>query len=110
MGKRLEQALAEQDEIEAAAADHADQPIPPHVKVSRPNRALSRVLQVRLDPDEFEAIERIAAERGLPASTVARERLLAMIAEDQADDLDVAAQVAAAADRIKELVARGVRT
>lgn len=95
---------------EAAAAEEArgqdqDAPLPPHVKVTRGNPR-SRVLQVRLNPEEFEAVERIAAERGLPASTVARERLLQMIAEDQADDLDVAAQVAAAADRIKELVGR----
>lgn len=106
MSKRLEQALAEQDEIEAGEADQTDRPTPPHVKVSRPNRARSRVLQVRLTPEEFDAVERIAADRGLPASTVARERLLAMIAEDAATDMDVAAQLTAAADRIKELVGR----
>jgi hypothetical protein len=69
-----------------AAEDAPDEddgsPLPAHVEVSRPNRARSKVLQVRLNPDEFDAVERIAAGRGLPMSTVARERLLQMIAED----------------------------
>lgn len=39
MGKRLEQALAEADEIKAAEADQTDRPLPPHVKVTRPGRA-----------------------------------------------------------------------
>lgn len=95
---------------EAAAAEAArgqDQgaPLPAHVKVTRGNPR-SRVLQVRLNPEEFEAVERIAAARGLPASTVARERLLQMIVDEESADTDVAAQVAAAADRIKELVGR----
>ena len=65
-------------EAEAGEADQADRPIPPHVKVSRPNQTRSKVLQVRLSPAEFEAIERIAQQRGLPSSTVAREQLLAL--------------------------------
>lgn len=97
---------AEADAIEAAEADQTDRPLPPDVTVSRPNLSRSKVLQVRLNPGEFEAVERIAAARGLPASTVARERLLQIIAEDAASDADVAAQLAAAADRIKDLVAR----
>lgn len=81
MGKRLEQALAEADEIEAAEATAGpDAPIPAHVKVSRPGRARSRVLQVRLNPDEYEALEAMAERRGLPVSTVARDHLLRLIA------------------------------
>lgn len=79
MGKRLEQALAEADEIEAAEADQTDRPLPPHVKVSRPGRARSKVLQVRLNPDEMDALEEIAARRELPVSTIAREHLLGLI-------------------------------
>lgn len=71
---------------EEAAYDDEDDgaPLPPDVKVSRPNRARSKVLQVRLNPDEMEAVERIAARRELPPSTVAREWLLRMVAEDKA--------------------------
>ncbi len=90
MGKRLEQALAEADEIEAAEADQTDRPTPPHVKVSRPGRARSKVLQVRLNPEEFEAIEQIAKRRGLPSSTVAREQLLKLIAESEFEPSDLA--------------------
>ena len=95
-------------EAAAAEAFEEDQsvPYPDHVKISRPNRARSRVLQVRLNPEEFEAIERIAAARALPASTVARERLLAMIREDEASQADVAAQLVVVADQIRAFAAR----
>lgn len=70
-------------EAEAGESDQSARPLPDHVKVSRPGRARSRVLQVRLNPDEMEAVERIAAQRDLPPSTVARDWLLRMIAQDQ---------------------------
>lgn len=70
--KSLEDRIAEiADEAEAGEEDQTIKPIPAHVKVSRGNPR-SRVLQVRLNPDEYAAIERIAERRGLPASTVAR--------------------------------------
>ncbi|WP_235848262.1 hypothetical protein [Mycolicibacterium holsaticum] len=94
-------------EAEAGEADQTERPLPPHVKVSRPNLARSKVLQVRLNPEEYEAIERIAERRGLPASTVARERLLVMIAEEeQGDDLDVAAKLELVRRELGELVSR----
>jgi hypothetical protein len=99
-------------DAEAERGQDQDAPLPPHVKVSRPNRARSRVLQVRLNPDEFEAIERIAERRGLPASTVAREQLLAMVSDDQAGDSDSTAaalvdQLLLTASRLKDLQATG---
>jgi len=93
-------------EAEAAETDQTDRPIPAHVTVGRPNRARSRVLQVRLNPDEFEAIERIAADRGLPPSTVARERLLAMIREDQGPEADVATVLVDVADQLRAVATR----
>lgn len=75
-------------EAEAGEADQADRPIPPHVKVSRPNQTRSKVLQVRLSPAEFEAIERIAQQRGLPSSTVAREQLLALFKAHESFNAD----------------------
>lgn len=84
-GSKLEQALAEADEIEAAerTAD-PDAPLPAHVKVSQPGRARSKVLQVRLNPEEMAALEEIAERRELPVSTVAREQILQLIG-DEAD-------------------------
>ena len=92
-------------DAEAAEADQTDRPIPEHVTVSRPNRARSKVLQVRLNPDEFEAIERIAADRGLPPSTLARERLLAMIRED-GGEADVATVLVDVADQLRAVATR----
>lgn len=110
MGRKLKQALTEADDIEAAEADQAGRPIPPHVKVSRPNRARSKVLQVRLNPEEFAAVERLAAARGLPPSTVAREKLLELVAADAGSDQeDVAAQLLAAAAAMSELAQRVAR-
>ena len=104
MSKSLDDRLAEiAAEAEAGEADQTDRPIPEHVKVTRGNPR-SRVLQVRLNPDELEALERIAARRELPVSTIAREQLLQLINEDSV--LDPAAQIAAAADRIRSLVSR----
>ena len=68
-------------ESEAPDLHPDDDEIPAHVVVSRPGRANSRLLQVWLNPDEYEAIERIAAERDLPMSTVARSYLLRAIQE-----------------------------
>ncbi len=82
MSKRLDDLLAEiGDEAEAAEADQTDRPIPPHVKITRGNPR-SKVLQVRLNPEELESLERIARRRELPVSTIAREQLLRLIAED----------------------------
>lgn len=94
------------DEAEAAEAGETDQdtPIPSHVKITRGNPR-SKVLQVRLSPEELEALERIASRRELPVSTIAREQLLTLLGEEL-DVLDPAAQIAAAADRIKTLAGR----
>lgn len=95
-------------EAAAAEAFEADQttPYPDHVTISRPNQARSKVLQVRLNPEEFEAIERIAADRGLPPSTVARAHLLAMIRDEQGEQVDVATQLVVVADQIRAVAAR----
>lgn len=65
---------------EAAAAEDIDDgaPLPAHVKVSRPNRARNKVLQVRLTDEEMSNLEAVAAFQGLPPSTVARDALLRM--------------------------------
>lgn len=82
--QRLDDLLAEvADEAEAGEADQTERPIPEHVKVTRGNPR-SKVLQVRLNPDEMAALEAIADRRELPVSTVAREQLLRLIAADAA--------------------------
>ncbi|BBX72905.1 hypothetical protein [Mycobacterium shinjukuense] len=86
LSHRLERALAEDDDIEAAEhTTDPDAPQPGHVKVTRPGRARSKVLQVRHNPEEMAALEAIAERRELPVSTVAREQLLRLLAEDEGD-------------------------
>jgi hypothetical protein len=83
MSKSLEEIIKEETAaIEAAEADQTDRPLPPHVKVTYGNPN-AKVLQVRLNPEELEALDRIAERRELPVSTIAREQLLKLIAGDQ---------------------------
>lgn len=105
---KLEQALAEADEIEAAerTAD-PNAPLPPHVKVSRPGQARSKVLQVRLNPDEMAALEAIAERRQLPVSTVAREQVLRLLADDQGEPSPLV-QLLEAAEKVN-VIAHEVR-
>ena len=56
--------------------------------------------------DEFAAIERVAADRGLPPSTVARERLLAMTREDQGAAADVVAVLFDVVDQLRAVATR----
>jgi uncharacterized protein YegP (UPF0339 family) len=69
------------EEIIAKAAEEVqverERPIDDSMVVRR--NARSKTLQVRLNPDEFADLERVAASRGLPTSTVAREAILGLI-------------------------------
>lgn len=66
-------------EAESRAAENADDtvdaPLPEGVRVIR-GHGRAKVLQVRLNPDEFRMLSKIAAERHLPISTLARAILL----------------------------------
>jgi hypothetical protein len=102
LGSKLDQALAEADEIEAAErTTDPNAPLPAHVKVSQPGRARSKVLQVRLNPEEMVALEAIAEQRGLPVSTVAREQILRLL-NGRAAEADPLCGLIEAADRVRE--------
>lgn len=76
---------AEAEAIAEAETDEDDGlPLPDHVTVTRPGLASSKVLQVRLNPEEYEAVERVAAARGLPVSTLARGWVLRGIRKTEA--------------------------
>jgi uncharacterized protein YbaP (TraB family) len=73
--KDLTALLAEEaDAIDA----NRDAAITDATTVSRGHRR-SKTLQIRLNPEELEELERVAAGRGLPTSTVAREAILRLI-------------------------------
>jgi predicted DNA-binding protein len=63
---------------EGRAMESAPDVAVPASSVKRGN-GRSKTLQVRLNPEEYEELERIAATRGLPTSTVAREAILRMV-------------------------------
>lgn len=66
-----------EEEAEAIDADR-DAPITDSTTVTR-GHGRSKTLQIRLNPEELEELERVAATRGLPTSTVAREAVLRLI-------------------------------
>ncbi|HEY6819250.1 MAG TPA: hypothetical protein VI196_07700 [Mycobacterium sp.] len=70
-------------------------------KISRGN-GRSKVLQVRLNPEELAELERVADQRGLPTSTVAREAIIRLIRPEVART--------AAANRLIDDFARYVAT
>lgn len=88
MGKRELRELLNKEAAAAEAARGQDQdaPLPDHVTVTRPNRARSKVLQVRLSPEEYQALERLAESRDLPISAIARARLLGLLDEQAEGD------------------------
>ncbi|MCK0112675.1 hypothetical protein MWU75_11035 [Ornithinimicrobium sp. F0845] len=63
----------------SASESNKDAELKSGTTVSR-GHARSKTLQVRLNDEEFEALAALAATRGLPVSTLARDVLLARLA------------------------------
>ena len=87
MTKRLDPELARelQDEAvraEAAAEADPEADFPANASITWPNR--SRMLTLRLRQSEYDAIQRAAEQRHLPASTLARSLLLDKLGEEHA--------------------------
>jgi hypothetical protein len=69
---------------EEAEAIDADRDAPIVGSTVTRGRGRSKTLQIRLNPEELEELERIAESRGLPTSTVAREAILDLLDPAQA--------------------------
>jgi hypothetical protein len=87
MSKRLDPKLARElqeaaTRAEAAAEANPEVDFPTNASISWPNR--SRMLTLRLRQSEYDAIQRAAEQRHLPASTLARSLLLDKLAEQHA--------------------------
>jgi hypothetical protein len=87
MTKRLDPKLARELQADAASAEAAaeadpEAELPPNASISWPNR--SRMLTLRLRQSEYDAIQRAAEQRHLPASTLARSLLLDKLGEQHA--------------------------
>lgn len=87
MSKRLDPKLArelrdEATRAETAAMTNAEAEFPANASISWPNR--SRMLTLRLRQSEYDAVQRAAEQRHLPASTLARSLLLEKLNEQHA--------------------------
>jgi hypothetical protein len=85
--------MSKRDELRRLAAEEAesaeehrdeDYEIGPDTRVTR-GHGRSKTLQVRLNEEEYAALEAIANARQLPVSTVARSVLLAMLSINTSD-------------------------
>lgn len=75
--------VTEQDLREHAAEVEGTEEEPLSANATRPGVARSKMLHVRLNPDEYDAIVALAGERGLPVSTLARGALLTQLNVDR---------------------------
>ena len=88
MIKELEQLLqAEGDAAEAAERSEALRS-PEQVKVTRGHER-SKVLQVRLNENEYERLSAYADSLGLPISTAARSLILGSLTDESAAEADL---------------------
>lgn len=83
----------------AAEAEHAEatmnDPIPAEAlaRATRPNRAKSVTFSLRLNPEELAAVQTLADERDLPASTLVRGWIVRQLAAERGAPSDTAAVV-----------------
>ena len=82
-------------EAEAEASEqNRDAEIGPGTTVTR-GHGRTRTLRVRMNAEELEALSAAAEQRGVPASTLARDLLLASLASQQGDPQAVIARIRA---------------
>lgn len=90
---------------EADAVEHnPDAAIKPGSKVTRGHER-ARTLQVRLNVEELDALSRLAEQRGLPISTLARDLLLAQMADSDNSAKALIAKIRAELDDLATHVA-----
>ncbi len=80
-------------------AEHAeatkDDPIPASAlaRATRPNRGRSVMFSLRLNPDELAAVQALADDQGVPASTLVRGWIVRQLAAEHAGATDTAAML-----------------
>ena len=77
---RISDLVAAEARAAEESQDTPDLALPDTVRVSRGHNR-SRVLQVRLNEDEYRVLSKLADERHLPVSTLARAVLLGSIGQ-----------------------------
>ncbi|MEO7125227.1 MAG: hypothetical protein ABI382_13865 [Nakamurella sp.] len=90
---------------EAEASErNRDAPIHPGTKITR-GHSRSRTLQVRLNEEELRTLAALAEQRGVPASTLARDLLLTHLSGDPDTPQSVLARMRADLDALAATVA-----
>lgn len=90
---------------EAVAAErNPDAPIRPGSRVTRGHQR-AKTLQVRLNVEELDALTRLAEQRGLPVSTLARDLLLSQLASSDDSAKALIAKIRAELDDLATRVA-----
>lgn len=76
---------------------HRDEPIPTQVRGTRPHRAKSGMLSLRLNPEELAAVHDLARQRDIPASALVRGWILQHLSGQD----DTPTDTATAVDRLE---------
>lgn len=87
-----------------AVERNPDAAIKPASKITRGHQR-ARTLQVRLNVEELDALSRMAEQRGLPVSTLARDLLLAQLADSNTSAKALIAKIRAELDDLATHVA-----
>jgi hypothetical protein len=74
MAKEIDRGLL--DQVREESERTKDDPYPELAVSTRPNRGRSRVYSVRLNEDEYQAVQRVADAAHLPASSLVRSWIL----------------------------------
>lgn len=74
MAKKVDRGLL--DQLREESERTRDDPYPEQALPTRPNRGRSRVYSVRLNEDEYQALQRVADAAHLPASSLVRSWIL----------------------------------
>lgn len=78
-----------------------------HAESTRPNRAGTRMLSVRMPLTAIEAIEKLAADRDLPVSALVRSWILDGLEDPSTQSVPEALdRLAADVDRLRDIVGR----
>lgn len=75
------------------AEDHRGDPAPAAAQGTRPHRAKSEMLSLRLNPDELTAVRELARQRDIPASALVRGWILQHLTDENNAPTDTATVV-----------------
>ena len=104
MTKTREQLKAFIHEEALYAEQHKDAPEKPGTVRSRPGLAKDRILSVRLSDAESAALERLASEKGVPASTLVRSWISQKTTSRSTETTDIR-EIAAALESFSKTLA-----